>query len=55
MTCFGGECNTSLEESVGTIVDNNHHTNIAHIASATSICDFGDQVAVKMSCSRKMS
>ena len=37
---FWNEWGKFLEESVGTAVDDHHHTTIIHNASATSIFDF---------------
>ena len=47
---FWDECSKSLEESVGTAVDDRRHTTVTtiiHIASAISIRDFRDQVAAR--------
>ena len=44
---FWDKCSKFLEESVGTAVSDRRHTTITHIASAISIRDFRDQVAVR--------
>ena len=42
---FWDECSKVLQEKIGTAVDDDHHSDVTHIATAISVRDFRDQVA----------
>jgi hypothetical protein len=44
---FWDECSKFLQEVVGTAVDDRRHTDVTHIATAISVRDFRDQVALR--------